>query len=180
MRSALRPRQFTNSALWMGFYIPGRFQFSYGRFRESNCSDLNFFTCRSRHRNRGIGAWRGWKGCQSTFPQGSREAGSSARRFINDPNVLSTDEPAVVLDFSLPAGPLRAPYRWYLHHVLPHFAGWLTGQKDAYEYLGGSIEQFPSGTAMTALLESCGLGETNAAPMTFGVVTIYEGRRARE
>ena len=86
----------------------------------------------------------------------------------------------VILDFSLPAGILRGPYRWYLHHVLPHFAGWLTGQKDAYEYLGGSIEQFPSGAAMTALLESCGLGETNAAPMTFGVVTIYEGRTARE
>ena len=94
--------------------------------------------------------------------------------------VLKPGGRLVILDFSLPAGPLRAPYRWYLHNVLPHFAGWLTGQKDAYEYLGGSIEQFPSGTAMTALLESCGLGETNAAPMTFGVVTIYEGRTARE
>ena len=94
--------------------------------------------------------------------------------------VLKPGGRLVILDFSLPAGPLRAPYRWYLHHVLPHFAGWLTGQKDAYEYLGGSIEQFPSGTAMTSLLESCGLGETNAAPMTFGVVTIYEGRTARE
>ena len=44
----------------------------------------------------------------------------------------------LVLDFSLPEGPLRRPYRWYLHRVLPKLAGWLTRQPDAYEYLGGS------------------------------------------
>ena len=56
-------------------------------------------------------------------------------------------------------------------------AGWLTGQKDAYEYLGGSIEQFPSGKAMTDLLETCGFGQTDCTPVTLGVVTIYEGTR---
>lgn len=83
----------------------------------------------------------------------------------------------VILDFSLPAGILRGPYRWYLHHILPHFAGWLTGEKDAYEYLGGSIEQFPSGSGMTALLETCGFAQTSATPLTCGVVTIYEATR---
>ena len=57
----------------------------------------------------------------------------------------------VVLDFSLPSGLLRRPYRFYLHHVLPRLAGWLTGQRDAYEYLGSSIEKFPSGPAMESL-----------------------------
>ena len=83
----------------------------------------------------------------------------------------------LILDFSLPSGPLRGPYRWYLHHVLPHMAGWLTGQKDAYEYLGGSIEAFPSGKNMTDLLESCGFEKNHATPITGGVVTIYEGTR---
>jgi demethylmenaquinone methyltransferase / 2-methoxy-6-polyprenyl-1,4-benzoquinol methylase len=91
--------------------------------------------------------------------------------------VLKRGGRLVILDFSLPHGILRGPYRWYLHHVLPHMAGWLTGQKDAYEYLGGSIEAFPSGAAMTSLLESCGFSETEACPITFGVVTIYEGTR---
>jgi demethylmenaquinone methyltransferase/2-methoxy-6-polyprenyl-1,4-benzoquinol methylase len=81
----------------------------------------------------------------------------------------------VILDFSLPRGILRIPYRLYLHHVLPRMAGWLTGQRDAYEYLGGSIEAFPSGSAMTELLETCGFSQTTATPITGGVVTIYEG-----
>ncbi|MBC8127067.1 MAG: ubiquinone/menaquinone biosynthesis methyltransferase [Gloeobacteraceae cyanobacterium ES-bin-144] len=79
-----------------------------------------------------------------------------------------------ILDFSLPNGLLRTPYRLYLHHVLPRMAGWLTGQRDAYEYLGGSIEAFPSGNAMNTLLESCGFTEASATPVSFGVVTIYE------
>lgn len=83
----------------------------------------------------------------------------------------------LILDFSLPTNILRAPYRLYLHHVLPRMAGWLTGQRDAYEYLGGSIEQFPSGENMTHLLESCGFENTDASPITGGVVTIYEGSK---
>jgi demethylmenaquinone methyltransferase / 2-methoxy-6-polyprenyl-1,4-benzoquinol methylase len=89
--------------------------------------------------------------------------------------VLKPGGRLVILDFSLPDGILRRPYRWYLHHILPRMAGALTGQKDAYEYLGGSIEQFPSGTGMTNLLETCGFAATDATPITFGVVTVYEG-----
>ncbi|MGJ8644275.1 MAG: ubiquinone/menaquinone biosynthesis methyltransferase [Luteolibacter sp.] len=79
-----------------------------------------------------------------------------------------------ILDFSLPKGVLRAPYRFYLHNVLPKMAGFLTKEKDAYEYLGGSIEQFPAGEAMIELLQKSGLQEGTATPMTFGVVTVYE------
>jgi demethylmenaquinone methyltransferase / 2-methoxy-6-polyprenyl-1,4-benzoquinol methylase len=83
----------------------------------------------------------------------------------------------VILDFSLPQGILRGPYRFYLHRVLPKLAGFITGEKDAYEYLGGSIEQFPAGSAMTALLASTGFRDPLATPVTFGVVSIYEGTK---
>ena len=79
-----------------------------------------------------------------------------------------------ILDFSLPPKPLRTPYRLYLHHVLPKLAGLLTGQKDAYEYLGGSIEKFPSGEAMIALLAETGFTGGRSLPLTFGVVSVYE------
>jgi demethylmenaquinone methyltransferase/2-methoxy-6-polyprenyl-1,4-benzoquinol methylase len=89
--------------------------------------------------------------------------------------VLKPGGKLLILDFSLPQNLMRVPYRLYLHHVLPNLAGLLTGQKDAYEYLGGSIEQFPSGKAMTDLLESCGFSNADATPVTLGVVTIYTG-----
>jgi demethylmenaquinone methyltransferase / 2-methoxy-6-polyprenyl-1,4-benzoquinol methylase len=91
--------------------------------------------------------------------------------------VLKPGGRLLILDFSLPDGILRGPYRFYLHHILPRMAGWLTGQRDAYEYLGGSIEAFPSGKAMCALLETCGFAGTSATPLTGGVVSIYEGTR---
>ncbi|MBX3739812.1 MAG: ubiquinone/menaquinone biosynthesis methyltransferase [Akkermansiaceae bacterium] len=91
--------------------------------------------------------------------------------------VLKPGGRLVILDFSLPDGILRGPYRFYLHKILPKLAGALTGEKDAYEYLGGSIEQFPAGKAMTDLLETCGFTATDATPLTFGVVSVYEGTK---
>ncbi|BCX50289.1 demethylmenaquinone methyltransferase [Haloferula helveola] len=79
----------------------------------------------------------------------------------------------LVLDFSLPEGPLRRPYRWYLHKVLPKLAGWLTRQADAYEYLAGSIEEFPMAGEMCGLIETCGYQDAEAVPLTFGVASIY-------
>lgn len=79
----------------------------------------------------------------------------------------------LVLDFSLPDGIFRRPYRWYLHRVLPGMAGWLTGQRDAYEYLGGSIENFPMGEAMISLIESRGFRDADCRPLSLGVASIY-------
>jgi demethylmenaquinone methyltransferase / 2-methoxy-6-polyprenyl-1,4-benzoquinol methylase len=88
--------------------------------------------------------------------------------------VLKPGGSLFILDFSLPPQPLCTPYRLYLHHVLPKLAGLLTGEKDAYEYLGGSIEQFPSGDAMISLLSETGFTDASSTPLTFGVVCVYE------
>ena len=64
----------------------------------------------------------------------------------------------LVLDFSLPTGVLRGPYRFYLNKVLPKIAGLMTGEKDAYEYLAGTIEEFPSGKDMCALIKRMAFG----------------------
>jgi len=91
--------------------------------------------------------------------------------------VLQPGGHLLALDFSLPEPPLRGPYRWYLHHVLPRIAGMLTGEMAAYTYLGDSIEQFPRGEGMRALFTECGLQEATALPLTGGIVSIYTGRK---
>lgn len=92
--------------------------------------------------------------------------------------VLRSGGKLVILDFSLPSGVLRGAYRWYLHRILPKIAGWITREKDAYEYLGASIEQFPSGEGMLRLLAEQGLIEGEWQPMTFGVVSVYIAEKA--
>ncbi|HCQ39336.1 MAG TPA: methyltransferase [Verrucomicrobiales bacterium] len=82
----------------------------------------------------------------------------------------------LVLDFSLPEGLLRRPYAFYLNRILPRIAGLLTGERDAYEYLAGSIERFPSGGAMLDLFSEAGLREQAWKPLTKGIASIYTGK----
>ena len=49
----------------------------------------------------------------------------------------------------------------------------MTGQKAAYDYLGGSIEKFPSGDGMIRLIAENGLALAAAQPLTGGIATIY-------
>jgi demethylmenaquinone methyltransferase/2-methoxy-6-polyprenyl-1,4-benzoquinol methylase len=79
----------------------------------------------------------------------------------------------LILDFSLPTGAMRPAYRFYLHRCLPLLASIVTGQKAAYDYLGGSIEKFPSGAAMLELIEKKGFTMASADPLTGGIATIY-------
>jgi demethylmenaquinone methyltransferase / 2-methoxy-6-polyprenyl-1,4-benzoquinol methylase len=83
----------------------------------------------------------------------------------------------IVLDFSLPDPPLKYLYRMYLHWVLPRLAGWITGESEAYRYLGESIEAFPKGTTMLKLLESCGLNAAREKRLTGGIVSCYSATK---
>ena len=91
--------------------------------------------------------------------------------------VLHPGGHVLVLDFSIPPPPLRWIYRPYLHHALPRIASLLTGEKSAYDYLGDSIEQFPRGEAMCALLREAGFREPNCEPLSAGIVSLYTACR---
>ena len=91
--------------------------------------------------------------------------------------VLSVGGHVLVLDFSMPRGILRPAYRVYLHRCLPTLAALITGRRDAYEYLGASIEEFPSGRAMAALMEANGFASANATPLTGGIASIYTAQK---
>ncbi len=87
--------------------------------------------------------------------------------------VLTPGGRVLILDFSMPRPPLRGAYRLYLHHVLPVIAGIVTRERSAYQYLGASIEKFPAGPAMLALLTECGFASPTCEPLSAGIVSLY-------
>ena len=88
--------------------------------------------------------------------------------------VLGRDGHLLVLEFSLPTRSIvRAIYRLYLHRCLPLLGSLLTRKKSAYDYLGDSIEEFPSGHAMIDLIEASGFRHATLQPLSYGIATIY-------
>ena len=88
--------------------------------------------------------------------------------------VLGRDGHLLVLEFSLPTRSIvRAIYRLYLHRCLPLLGSLLTRKKSAYDYLGDSIEEFPSGRAMIDLIEASGFRHATLQPLSYGIATIY-------
>lgn len=83
----------------------------------------------------------------------------------------------LVLDLSIPEGIAAAPYRFYLHRVLPRLAACFTGARETYAYLGRSIEQFPRGENFLALLRRAGYVAPLAVPLCGGIAAIYAAEK---
>ena len=93
--------------------------------------------------------------------------------------VLKRDGHLLVLEFSLPTRSIvRTIYRFYLHRCLPSLASVLTREKSAYDYLGDSIEEFPSGRSMIDLIEATGFQHATFQPMSYGIATIYTAQNS--
>jgi ubiquinone/menaquinone biosynthesis methyltransferase len=84
-----------------------------------------------------------------------------------------------VLEFSTPtAWPLGAVYGWYFQRVLPRIGQALAhNTQAAYNYLPQSVGRFPQGEALAERMEAAGLGEVMYHRFTWGVATLYVGRK---
>ena len=114
----------------------------------------------------------------ATVAFGLRNMADYGKALCEFRRVLTPGGHLLVLDFSMPEGILAVPYRFYLHNILPHIAGWLTGNMGAYDYLGDSIETFPRGAAFCELLNRCGYLAPTAHPLMGGIATIYTAQKA--
>ncbi len=114
-----------------------------------------------------------------TIAFGLRNLENCSAALIEIWRVLNAKGHLLVLEFSLPTTPiLRAAYRFYLHRCLPLLGSFLTQKKSAYDYLGDSIEEFPSGNAMCELMRGTGYVSPSFERLTGGIVTIYTAAKS--
>lgn len=92
--------------------------------------------------------------------------------------VLKPGGKVVILEFSQPTKfPIKQFYSFYSHTILPFVGQLLSRQRSAYEYLPASVSAFPYGVQFTRILSACGFKHTKAAPLTFGIASIYTGTK---
>src|SRR2546426_2227323 len=114
----------------------------------------------------------------ATIAFGLRNMEDWGRALREMARVLNANGHFLVLEFSLPTmSILRAIYRFYLHRCLPLLGSFLTKKKSAYDYLGDSIEEFPSGDAMCQLMAANGFTHGAFKPLTGGIATIYTAEK---
>ena len=91
--------------------------------------------------------------------------------------VLRPGGTLIVLEFSQPFRWFRPLYYFYLQRILPSIAGWVTGDKAAYDYLNRTIGAFPDRNALSAECTRAGFTRVSARPMTLGIVALHEATR---
>jgi len=82
-----------------------------------------------------------------------------------------------VLEFSQPDRWFRPIYYFYLKHVLPRVAALATGDKGAYDYLAGTIENFPTKEALAEQLRLAAFPKVEATGLSFSIVAIHEATK---
>lgn len=84
----------------------------------------------------------------------------------------------VVLEFTRPGkGPFAALFRAYARRVLPAVGGWITGRREAYEYLPRTLLQFGSPAELAAAVEAAGFSQVRCRTLTGGIVACVGGVR---
>src|SRR5437588_6093527 len=85
-----------------------------------------------------------------------------------------------VLEFSRPRHWLFGRlYRFYFRRVLPFVGQLVSRSRDsAYNYLPASVMEFPDGEALAERMRRHGLTEVRWYPLTFGIATVYVGRKS--
>lgn len=92
--------------------------------------------------------------------------------------VLKPGGMLVVLEFSKPHKfPMKQGYGFYSKFILPLIGRLFSRDKRAYSYLPESIQAFPEGAKFLEVMKKSGFSEVNWQPLTFGVASIYIGKK---
>ncbi|MGB5849498.1 MAG: ubiquinone/menaquinone biosynthesis methyltransferase [Ignavibacteriaceae bacterium] len=87
--------------------------------------------------------------------------------------VLTIGGKTTILEFRLPSNKiLKAMYNFYFNKILPKVGGLISGDKEAYEYLPASVEEFDEKVNLPELLKTAGFESVEQHILTFGTVQI--------
>lgn len=111
-----------------------------------------------------------------TISFGLRNMADRHRSLREMRRVLRPGGALFVLEFSQPHRWFAPLYYFYLRRILPTLAGWATGDKGAYDYLCGSIVEFPTHNGISAEILAAGFRSVTAKRMTLGIVALHEAR----
>ena len=112
-----------------------------------------------------------------TLSFGLRNMADRHRALSEIRRVLRPGGRLFLLEFSQPYGWFRPFYYFYLRQILPWLAAIVTGDRGAYEYLGGSIETYPDHAAMADEIRRAGFASVSAKRMTAGIVALHEAQK---
>jgi demethylmenaquinone methyltransferase/2-methoxy-6-polyprenyl-1,4-benzoquinol methylase len=91
--------------------------------------------------------------------------------------VLKDDGQLGILEFSEPRGGTMAGlFRFYFRYVLPNVGGVISGSKDAYQYLPGSVARFPNRKQLSEMIKSVGFVDVRSYSWNFGSVVLHMAR----
>lgn len=80
----------------------------------------------------------------------------------------------LILEFSKPKRfPIKQLYHLYFHYITPAIGRYFSKDKHAYGYLFESVEAFPQGEALKAIILSCGFSTCSVSLLSGGIVTCY-------
>jgi demethylmenaquinone methyltransferase / 2-methoxy-6-polyprenyl-1,4-benzoquinol methylase len=83
-----------------------------------------------------------------------------------------------ILEFTEPeSGPMVGLFRFYFKNILPRIGGAISGDKEAYAYLPGSVSKFPSPPELGSLMQHAGFSEVRIFSWNFGSVILHSARR---
>lgn len=92
--------------------------------------------------------------------------------------VLRPGGVAFILEFSQPRlFPFKQLYYWYLQRILPLLGGFISRNREAYQYLHNTVREFPDGEKFLSILQGVGFKNCRNTPFTLGIVTIYEAHK---
>lgn len=108
-----------------------------------------------------------------TISFGLRNMADRHRCLRETRRVLREQGNLFILEFSQPYAWFKPIYYSYLRGLLPVIAALVTGDRAAYEYLGGSIGEFPGREALSVEITSAGFRSVTATPLTLGIVALH-------